>query len=90
MALMGVALPSSAEGRQHPGRPAARENGRHLAVQECVWPEALMGNSLLLPILVDVNSWGGEGTTQLSKLSGIREQGPRECPVLASVSVTLS
>ena len=36
MALMGVALPSSAEGRQHPGRPAARENDRHLAVQECV------------------------------------------------------
>lgn len=78
MALMGVALPSSAEGRQHPGRPAARENGRHLAVQECVWPE------------VAVKSWGGEGTTQLSKRSGVREQGPGECPVLTSVSVTLS
>ena len=36
MAVMGVALLSSAEGRQHPGRPAARENDRHLAVQECV------------------------------------------------------
>ena len=90
MALTEADSACSVAGRHHPRRPATREADGQLVVQGRVQSEGLLGDSLTLPICVEVELWGGKGTTQISKLSGIREWGPLESPVLGSVSVKLS
>ena len=90
MALMGAGLAHSAEGRQHPHRPAAGKADRQLAVQGHVQSKGTSRRPLTLSILVEMESQGGERTTQLSKLTGTREWGPWKDPVLGSVCVKSS
>lgn len=90
MALTEADSACSAAGRHHPRRPATREADGQLAVQGRVRSEGLLGDSLRLPICVDMELSEAKGQLTYPKLSGIREWGPREYPVLGSVSVTLS